>query len=52
MGERKKYSMEASMGFDPIPRRGWDSNPRSLKAKTVFKTVTLNHSVTPPSFNI
>ena len=30
-------------------RRGWDSNPRpDLHRETVFKTVTMNHSDTPP----
>ncbi len=30
-------------------RRGWDSNPRGPTDPTVFKTVSLDHSDTPPS---
>ena len=33
-------------------RRGWDSNPRSLKARPLFESGTINHSDTSPSFRL
>lgn len=33
-------------------RRGWDSNPRSLKARPLFESGTMNHSDTSPFFII
>ena len=33
-------------------RRGWDSNPRSPKARPLFESGTINHSDTSPRYEL